>query len=79
MPGALARLLLLARVYAGGFGADLGGVGVLEIVEDGEGLLPGLPGLQQLADGTADVAEVGEGVGFPQRSPTGRKMPSARS
>src|SRR6266566_10174129 len=52
-------------VYAGEFCADLGGVGVLEIVEDAEGLLPGLPGLQQLADGAADVAEVGEGVGFP--------------
>ena len=64
MPGASARLLLLARGYAGEFGADLGGVGVLEIVEDGQGLLPGLPGLQQLASGTANIAEVGEGIGF---------------
>jgi len=36
---------------------------VLEIVEDGEGLLPGFPGVQQLADAAADVAEVGEGIG----------------
>ena len=38
---------------------------MLEIVEDGECLLPCLPGLQQLACSAADIAEVGEGVGFP--------------
>lgn len=38
---------------------------MLEIAEDGECLLPGLPCLQQLAGGPADIAEVGEGIGFP--------------
>ena len=37
---------------------------MLEVVEDGEGLLPGFPGGQQLASGAADIAEVGEGIGL---------------
>ena len=45
-------------------GADLVGVGVLQVLEDGERLLPGLPGLRQLAGGVAGVAEVGEGLRF---------------
>jgi hypothetical protein len=45
---------------------------VLQVLEDGERLLPGVPGLRQLAGGVAGVAEVGEGrrlaeavAGFP--------------
>src|SRR5215469_3098855 len=49
---------------AGELGADLVGVGVLQVFEDGEGLLPGLPGLGRLAGGVAGVAEVGEGLCF---------------
>src|SRR5215467_16303097 len=51
-------------VCAGELGADLAGVGVLQVVKDGQRLLPGLPGLGQLAGGVAGVAEVGEGVRF---------------
>lgn len=59
------RAVSQLAVHAGESGADFGGVGVMEIVEDGERLLPGLPGVQQLADGSTDIAEVGKGVGFP--------------
>ena len=62
-------------VGAGELGADLAGVGVPQVVEDGQRLLPGLPGLRQLAGGVARVAEVGEGVrfieadtGFPEKA-----------
>ena len=51
-------------VCAGELGADLAGVGVLQVLEDGQRLLPGLPGLRQLAGSVAGVAEVGEGVRF---------------
>src|SRR5215471_3875827 len=47
-------------VCAGELGADLAGVWVLQVVENGEGLLPGRPGLGHLAVGVAGVAEVGE-------------------
>jgi hypothetical protein len=49
---------------AGDLGADLVGTGVLQLLQDGERLLPGLPGLSHLAGGVAGVAEVGEGVRF---------------
>ena len=45
-------------------GADLAGVGVLQVLEDGQRLLPGLPGLRQFAGSVAGVAKVGEGVRF---------------
>jgi hypothetical protein len=51
-------------VCAGELGADLAGVGMLDVFEDGQRLLPGLPGLGQLAGGVTAVAEVGEGVRF---------------
>jgi hypothetical protein len=51
-------------VCAGELGADLAGVGVLQVLEDGQRLLPGLPGLGQLAGGVAGVAEVGQDVRF---------------
>lgn len=35
---------------------------MLQVLEDGQRLLPGLPGLGQLAGSVAGVAEVGEGV-----------------
>ena len=63
---ARAGLLVWGRVTVCGceLGADLVGVGMLQVVKDGERLLPGLPGLRQLARGVAGVAEVGEGVRF---------------
>src|ERR1700690_2079301 len=51
-------------VCAGELRADLVGVGVLEVFEDGERLPPGLPSLRQGAGSVARVAEVGEGVRF---------------
>ena len=51
-------------VCAGELGADLAGVGMVQVLEDGERLLPGLPGLGRLAGGVAGVAEAGEGVRF---------------
>jgi hypothetical protein len=47
-------------VRAGQLGADLLGVGVLQVLENGQRLLPGLPGLRQFAGGLAGVAEVGQ-------------------
>ena len=62
-------------VCAGELGADLAGVRVLQTLEDGQRLLPGLPGLGQLAGGVAGVAEVGQDVrfiekvaGFPEKA-----------
>ena len=59
-------------VRAGQLGADLLGVEVLQVLENDQRLLPGLPGLRQFAGGLAGVAEVGEGgrlaeavAGFP--------------
>src|SRR5712691_98065 len=49
-----ARLLL----HAGELGADLVGVRMINVVVDGQRLLPGLPGLRQFAGGVARVAEV---------------------
>jgi hypothetical protein len=43
-------------VCAGELGADLVCAGVLQVLEDGERLLPGLPGLRQFDGGVADVA-----------------------
>ena len=40
------------------------GVGMVEVVEDGQGLLPGLAGGPGVAAGVVGVAEVGEGVSF---------------
>jgi hypothetical protein len=41
-------------------GADVGGAGVVQVVEDGEGLLPGVAGGGGLAGGMAGIAEVAE-------------------
>src|SRR5215472_12456272 len=51
-------------VCAGELGADPVSVGVLDVLEDGERLLPGLPGLRQIVGGLMGVAEAGEGVRF---------------
>jgi hypothetical protein len=48
----------------GEFGTDLVGVGVVEVVEDGQGLLPGLVVGVGVAAGVVGVAEVDEGGGF---------------
>jgi hypothetical protein len=44
----------LPGVCAGELGADLAGVGVLQVLEDGQRRLPGLPGLRQLAGSVDD-------------------------
>ena len=51
-------------VCAGELGANLVGVRVPLVLEDDERLLPGLPGLNQLAEGVAGVAEVGKDFRF---------------
>src|SRR5215813_3935414 len=65
-PGSLARCLvgMGGGVEGGEFGADLLGVGVVELVEDGQGLLPGVAGGLGVAGGVVGVAEVGEEFGF---------------
>src|SRR5258708_1358170 len=45
-------------------GADVFGVGVVEVVEDGQCLLPGVAGSVGVVSGVGGVAEMGEGVGF---------------
>ena len=44
--------------------ANLAGVGVAQVVEDGQGLLPGLAGGVVLPGGVLGVAEVGESAGL---------------
>lgn len=56
----MAGLVICAREL----GADLGGVGVLQVVEDSQRLLPGLAGLGRLARGVVGVADVDERVRF---------------
>src|SRR5262249_14538994 len=51
-------------VEAGELDAELLGVGVVEVVEDGEGQLPGVAGSVVVACGVVGVADVGEGAGF---------------
>ena len=48
----------------GELGANLIGVGVMQVVEDGERLLPGIPGLPWVACSVVGVAEMGEALGF---------------
>jgi hypothetical protein len=45
-------------------GADLVGVGVVEVVEDGQGLLPGVASGLGVAGGVVGVAKAGEGFGL---------------
>lgn len=51
-------------VCAGELGADLAGIGVVQAVEDGQRLPPGVAGMVRLAGGEARVTKVGEGRGF---------------
>jgi hypothetical protein len=51
---------MLASGHLGELGAHLVGVGVLQVLEDGERLLPGLPGQRQIVGGVEGVAEAGE-------------------
>jgi hypothetical protein len=46
------------------FGQDHAGVGVVKVVEDGQGLLVGIASGVAFAGGLVDVAEVGEGGRF---------------
>jgi hypothetical protein len=52
-----------AGVEAGEFGADVVGVGVVEVGEDGQGMLPGVAAGVEVAGGVVGVAEVGEDGG----------------
>jgi hypothetical protein len=52
------------RVGVVKFGADGVGVGVVELVKDGQGLLPGVVGGPGVAGGVVGVAEVAQGGGF---------------
>src|SRR5262249_19641594 len=51
-------------VKGGEFGAELVGVGVVEVVKNGEGLVPSFACGVVVAGGVVGVAEVGEDVGF---------------
>jgi hypothetical protein len=62
---ALARALRARLVKVLEFGAEGVGVGVVQVVEDGQGLLPCLTGCFGRAGRVVGVAEVGEGHGFP--------------
>lgn len=53
----------------GEFGADLIGVGVAQVVEDVQGLLPGSPGVLLVTGRITGVAEVGEDLGFVEAVP----------
>src|SRR5882762_5593142 len=46
------------------FGADLVGLGMVELIEDFQGLAPCFAGGAGVARGMVGVAEAGEGVGF---------------
>src|SRR6266545_1099566 len=63
-PGRWPPGTLLRRPEALELGADRGGVGVVKVGEDGEGLLPGIAGGGGVAGGVMGVTEVGEHVGF---------------
>src|SRR5262245_30491382 len=51
------------------FGTDLVGVGVAQVVEDDQGLLPGIPGLLLVTGRVTGVAEVGEDLGCVEAVP----------
>ena len=46
------------------FPANVSGVGMAELVEDGKRVPPGLAGGVGVSGGVVDVADAGEGVGF---------------
>ena len=52
------------RAKAGELGADLAGVGMAEVVQNGERFLPGGAGLIRLTGGESGVAEVTERLGL---------------
>ena len=49
------------------FGAEHVGVGMAQVLEDGQGLLPGVPGGLFFTEGVVGVAEQGEDVGVAAR------------
>jgi len=53
------RIVVLAQP-----GADPGRVDVTQVIQDAQGLLPGVLGAVLVAGGVADVAKVGEELGF---------------
>lgn len=57
-------LLVLGLGRVAEFDADGLGIGVVELVEDGKGVLPGVAGRPGIAGGVVDVAEVGKDSRF---------------
>jgi hypothetical protein len=59
----------------------VGLVWVVEVAEQADGFLPGVPGSLVVAGGLAGVAEVGEGIGLviavPERAEKGEGAPVA--
>jgi AcrR family transcriptional regulator len=54
----------LRGVQAVQLGADLVGIGVLSVLENGKCLLPGIPSLGQIASGVTSIAEMGKDFRF---------------
>jgi hypothetical protein len=55
---------VVSRVKQGKLGADLFGVGVVQVFEDGESTGPRVAGGGYIAAGVMSIACVGEGLGF---------------
>src|ERR1039458_10400777 len=65
------RSVTKARAKLPEFGADLGSVRMVQVVQDRERLLPGRASLLRIPGGVAGVAEVAEGLGHaPDRKST---------
>jgi len=56
--------LISQRLHVAELDADLVGVGVAELVEDGQGVMPGGAGGVEVTGGVLGISEVGEGGGF---------------
>lgn len=54
----------MQSVQRGELGANRVGVGMVKVVEDGQGPLPSVAGGVGVAGGVVSVAEVGEGIGL---------------
>jgi hypothetical protein len=66
-PGVRRSGWLPGEVQQTSFGAYLVGVGVMQGIEDPQGVSPGITGLAHISGGEMDVAEVGENLGFEER------------
>jgi hypothetical protein len=66
-PGVRRSGWLPGEVQQTSFGAYLVGVGVMQGIEDPQGVSPGITGLARISGVEMDVAEVGENLGFEER------------